>query len=167
MKKLLAIVISTLLVLTLFASCKATKAENTLTPDPPTEAVSEQTTILSEEVSTTLPEKEEKQSTTKDNVTSEKTTDKQENPTKNPAPKPDNTTDVPPAITVTKEEAKAIALAHAGLSDTDIRHYRIELDRERKILVYEIEFDAGKFEYDYEVNAETGKIVKAEKEIND
>ncbi len=160
MKKSLAIVISTLLVLTLFASCKATKAENTLTPDPPTKTTSEQTTILSEEVITA-----ETQSTAKENSASEKNTNKQISSTKNPTAKHDNTTAVP--LTVTKEEAKSVALAHAGLSDTDIRHYRIELDRERKILVYEIEFDAGKFEYEYEVNAETGKIIKAEKELND
>ena len=33
--------------------------------------------------------------------------------------------------------------------------------------VYEIEFDSGKYEYEYEINADTGKVIKAEKEIRD
>ena len=31
----------------------------------------------------------------------------------------------------------------------------------------DVEFVSGKHEYDYEVNAETGKIIKAEKEVRD
>ncbi len=84
--------------------------------------------------------------------------------------KPDNTAN-PNANTVdnivTKEEAKAAALKHAGLKEADVKRLRVELDRERNYLVYEVDFDAGKYEYEYEVNAETGKVVKAEKEFRD
>lgn len=48
-----------------------------------------------------------------------------------------------------------------------MKFYHAELDRERKTIVYEVEFVSGKHEYDYEVNAETGKIIKAEKEFRD
>ena len=77
-----------------------------------------------------------------------------------------NNTDKPEAI-VTKDEAKSIVLEHAELNADNISKYKIELDKEGRKLVYEIEFDSGKYEYDYEVNAETGKIIKAEKEIRD
>ena len=84
--------------------------------------------------------------------------------------KPDNTAN-PNANTVdnivTKEEAKAAALKHAGLKEADVKRLRVELDRERNYLVYEVDFDAGKYEYEYEINAETGKVVKAEKEFRD
>ena len=72
-----------------------------------------------------------------------------------------------PEVNVTKDEAKAIILEHAGLEASEITRYRIELDKERRIYIYEIEFDSGKYEYDYEVNAESGKIIKAEKEFRD
>lgn len=75
---------------------------------------------------------------------------------------------VPPAqtaeVTVTKEDAKAAALQHAGVKEADIRNYKVEVDKERNGTVYEIEFDAGKYEYDYVINAETGKIVHSEVE---
>lgn len=83
-----------------------------------------------------------------------------------------NTADRAPAqpaaeAKVTKDEAKAAALAHAGLAENEISRFKIELDKERNVLVYEIEFEAGKYEYDYEVNAENGKVIKNEKEFRD
>ena len=68
---------------------------------------------------------------------------------------------------ITKEEAKAAAIKHAGLKATDVKRIEIELDRERNGLVYEIDFDAGKYEYEYEVDAVTGKVIKSEKEFRD
>lgn len=68
---------------------------------------------------------------------------------------------------ITKDQAKAIVLKHTGLKETEISRYKAELDRERNHLVYEIEFNAGKYEYEYEVNAENGKIIKNQKEYRD
>ena len=70
-------------------------------------------------------------------------------------------------VKVDKEEVKKTVLAHAGLNEAEVKFYKAELDRERGGLVYEVEFDAGKYEYDYEVDAETGKVLKAEKEFRD
>ena len=72
-----------------------------------------------------------------------------------------------PETIITRDDAKAIVLKHSGFEETEIRGYKIELDKERGVLVYEIEFDSGKYEYEYEVNAETGKVLKTEKEIRD
>lgn len=68
---------------------------------------------------------------------------------------------------VDREKAKEIALNHAGLKTENITGYKIELDRENGILYYDIEFDSAGYEYDYEVNAETGEIIKSQKDIID
>ena len=58
--------------------------------------------------------------------------------------------------TITKDEAKKIALNHANV--TNITNYEIELDDNK----YEIEFKANNKEYSYEINATTGKIIEYE-----
>ena len=62
---------------------------------------------------------------------------------------------------ITKDEAKAAALKHAGLTEKDIRFLEIELDDDG---CYEVSFDADGYEYDYDVDIKTGKILKFEKE---
>lgn len=62
------------------------------------------------------------------------------------------------------EDAKKAVLAHAGLSESDIRDYECELDDG---LVYEISFHSGGYEYEYEVAAASGNILKHEKERDD
>lgn len=66
-----------------------------------------------------------------------------------------------------QEKAKEIALSHAGVSASNISDYSSELEYEDGVMVYEIEFDSGNTEYDYEINAITGAIVKAEKDWDD
>ena len=65
---------------------------------------------------------------------------------------------------ITKANAKQIALNHAGLAEANISRYEIETDREKNSVTYEISFNSGNFEYEYEINAENGKIIKSEKE---
>ena len=64
-------------------------------------------------------------------------------------------------------KAKSIALNHAGVSENEVYDMDIELDDEDGILVYEVEFKSGNMEYDYEINAATGAILKHETEIDD
>ncbi|WP_337591341.1 PepSY domain-containing protein [Vescimonas sp.] len=61
-------------------------------------------------------------------------------------------------------KAKAIALNHAGVSESKVYDMEIELDEEDGMLVYEVEFKSGGMEYSYEINAATGAIVKQETE---
>lgn len=61
-------------------------------------------------------------------------------------------------------KAKAIALNHAGVSESKAYDMEIELDEEDGMLVYEVEFKSGGMEYSYEINAATGAIVKQEAE---
>ena len=64
-------------------------------------------------------------------------------------------------------KAKSIALNHAGVSENEAYDMDIELDDEDGILVYEVEFKSGNMEYDYEINAATGAILKHETELDD
>lgn len=67
----------------------------------------------------------------------------------------------------TKEDAKKIALDHAGVTESDVSGMKVEFDREDGVPSYEIEFHHGGYEYDYDIDAETGKILKSEKDKND
>lgn len=66
-----------------------------------------------------------------------------------------------------KDAAKAAALAHAALSENEIAKFKIEQDRDDGRNVYEIEFHANGYEYDYEINAHNGDVLKSEKERED
>ncbi len=69
---------------------------------------------------------------------------------------------------LTPEEAINIAVKHAGFtSSTDVIMEKCELDREWTGLVYEIEFRKNMHEYEYEINAKTGRVIKAKKELDD
>ena len=65
---------------------------------------------------------------------------------------------------ISSAEAEKIALKHAGLSASDVRMERTEYDLDDGVPVYEIEFRHGKWEYSYEIHAETGKILDWEKD---
>lgn len=68
----------------------------------------------------------------------------------------------PTAERITEDEAKRIALEHAGLTEAAVKGLRVELDREDND--YEVEFYAKGLEYDYEIDATTGAILKAEQD---
>ncbi|WP_458407311.1 stalk domain-containing protein [Anaerotignum sp.] len=67
---------------------------------------------------------------------------------------------------ITAEEAKKIALKHAGLKESEVTRLRAEKDRDDGRVKYDVEFQKDRMEYDYEIDAETGKILKAEKEYD-
>ena len=64
-------------------------------------------------------------------------------------------------------KAKSIALNHAGVSENEAYDMEIELDDEDGTLVYEVEFKSGNMEYDYEIDAASGAILKHEAELDD
>ena len=65
-----------------------------------------------------------------------------------------------------KEAAIAVALAHAGIERNAVRDLKCELDRENGVMVYEVEFESGLFDYEYDIDAMTGKILKSKKELD-
>lgn len=67
---------------------------------------------------------------------------------------------------ITEEEARGIALDHAGHSEKDVTFLKSKLDRDDGRQVYDIEFytDSMK-EYDYEIDASSGEIVSYDYDI--
>lgn len=61
------------------------------------------------------------------------------------------------------EKAREIVLNHAGLSSNEVIFSKVELDVDYGFATYEIEFYYQYYEYDYEVNAATGEILKYER----
>ena len=68
---------------------------------------------------------------------------------------------------LSKDEAKNIALRHAGLAEKDVTHLRVEFDYDDGVPEYEVDFRHGGYEYDYEIHAETGKIRTWDKDWDD
>ncbi len=68
------------------------------------------------------------------------------------------------APVISEADAKATVLQQAGLQEADISRYQSKLDYEDGVQVYEITFFAGGYEYDYEVSASSGEILKYDKE---
>lgn len=64
------------------------------------------------------------------------------------------------------EEAQTAALAHAGVSVADATFLEAEYDWDDGRMVYEVEFRAGGREYEYEIDALTGAIIKYESEAD-
>lgn len=65
------------------------------------------------------------------------------------------------------DKAKSIALKDAGLSSSSVTFTKAKLDREDGVRVYEIEFFTSDKEYEYEINASSGKIRDKDVEFND
>ena len=64
-------------------------------------------------------------------------------------------------------KAKSIALNHAGVDANTVYDMNIQLDVEDGTIIYEVEFKSGNREYDYEIDAATGAILRHETELDD
>lgn len=65
-------------------------------------------------------------------------------------------------------EAKQIALDRAGVTETEVREYEVELDYDddARRWEYEISFRVGRIEYDLTIDAKTGNVLEFEKDID-
>lgn len=72
-----------------------------------------------------------------------------------------------PAARLSKEEAIAIALKDAGLKQSEVTQLRTELDYDNGRAEYEVDFRHDHWEYDYEIDGETGKILSSDKDWED
>lgn len=64
---------------------------------------------------------------------------------------------------ITAKDAKKVALEHAGLSEDAVSDVDIDLERDNGKLIYEVDFNSGDTEYDYDIDAETGEVISASK----
>ena len=63
-----------------------------------------------------------------------------------------------------KSRAKEIAFQHAGVIQADARKIKVEFDTDDGTPEYEVEFIAGNVEYEYTIDARTGKILEYDSE---
>ena len=163
MKRLLAVFTSVLLALSLTACDVNINIENPST-----------TTTTTKVEQTQRQKKTKKKNKTQKLTTSQKatqiyteppvTTQKETHAPKTQAP---TTVAKTTASTISRDKAKQIALSHAGVNSADIFDFEIELDRERGKLVYEISFDTRQKEYEYEILASTGEVLRSHSERQD
>lgn len=69
-----------------------------------------------------------------------------------------------PAAALTKDQAQTIALAHAGFSADQVTGLRTEYEIDDGIPRFEVKFRQDRWEYDYEINAETGAILSYDRD---
>lgn len=67
-----------------------------------------------------------------------------------------------PSFYITKEKAQEIALAQAKVNASEAYFDDREFDFENGVAIYELEFTANGIEYDYDIDAMTGKVLRAE-----
>ena len=68
---------------------------------------------------------------------------------------------------ITEEDAKATALADAGIGESDVTRIRVKKDRDDGRNIYEVEFYVDREEYDYDIDADTGTILSKDFDIDD
>lgn len=95
------------------------------------------------------------------NVVSENNADNTSNSLNNSDAKADTSN------VITEDEAKKIALDHAGMKESDVTNFKIKLDTDDGIKEYEVEFFSGNTEFDYDINAISGEIISVENDVED
>ncbi len=66
-----------------------------------------------------------------------------------------------------EDAARSIALENAKVGSDSISGYKCRLERENGRMVYEIDFKSGGFEYEYEIDAVSGSVLKQDREKED
>ena len=65
---------------------------------------------------------------------------------------------------ISADAAKKAALAHAGLTEAQVTELEAELDTDSLTAHYDVDFKCGGYEYEYKINAKSGKVISFEKE---
>lgn len=72
---------------------------------------------------------------------------------------PANQTDM-----ISPEKAQEIALAQAGFTADQVTRLQVEFEYDNRIPQYDVSFREDRWEYEYEIHAETGEILSWEKD---
>ena len=68
---------------------------------------------------------------------------------------------------LTREEAEAIALKAAGLTQMEVAGLHSEYEVDDGVPEWEVDFRGGGWEYDYTIHADTGAILRSDRDIRD
>ena len=71
------------------------------------------------------------------------------------------------AAQLSREEAIATALKDAGLEESQVSRLKAEFDSDDGVPQYDVEFKHDGWEYEYEIHAESGKILSRDKDFDD
>ena len=63
-----------------------------------------------------------------------------------------------------KDTAKSIALRAAGVKESDVSNLKVKQKKENNFKVYAVEFETSAYEYEYEIDVYTGKILEEDLE---
>ncbi len=77
---------------------------------------------------------------------------------------PEDTSQLPQDSQITSQQALDIALENAGLTREQVNVDKSELDWDDGVLTYEVEFYSDGYEYEYKIEASTGKILEQDRE---
>lgn len=128
----------------------------------------ESTVTPAEPIDETAKTEAEAEETTEAGKTTQSTTASKSNKVTNSTKATTATTKPNTEDLISRGDAQRIALDHAGVTERQATPTKVELDIEDGKYVYEIDFLAGNMEYEYDINAKTGAIISADKElIND
>ena len=70
----------------------------------------------------------------------------------------------PDAAYIGKAKAKEIAFAAAGVKEADAKKVQVKFEFDDGVAKYEVDFHADKYDYEYDIDALNGSILKAEKD---
>lgn len=82
-------------------------------------------------------------------------------------PSPAGSQNTQNASEISEAEAKQIALDNAQVKESDLLTFQIKKDFDDGIYVYEIEFQSGNKQYEYDIKASDGQILKTDYEIDE
>lgn len=68
---------------------------------------------------------------------------------------------------ITLDEAKSIAVKHAGFSVNDVSFSKAKLETDDGVTAYEIEFYKDRMEYEYKIQASSGSILEYDSDYDD
>ena len=66
-----------------------------------------------------------------------------------------------------REVARDIALSNAGVSQSQVYELEVEDELDEDQPCYKVEFKAGGYDYEYEIDAFTGAVLKSERDRDD
>ena len=72
-----------------------------------------------------------------------------------------------PDAALTREQAEQIALEYLGFAPDQVNRLRSEFDWDDGVPQYDVEFRKGREEYEFEIHAESGKILSWDKDFDD
>ena len=78
-----------------------------------------------------------------------------------------NVKKAPKSKYIKASKAKNIAFSNAGVKASKVSRVSCVRKKDDGRMIYDIEFSAGKYEYDYEIHAKSGKILERDKDFID